>query len=323
VAVWVLTTRPSEVRADMAAAEALFREGRELLAAGKVAEACDKFDESERLDSSPGTLLNLARCHAMQGMTATAWAQFLAAKRAAEAAQRTDLAVEAQRQADALAKSLSYLTITAQTPPAGLEVTRNGQQVASTALGSKLPVDPGHYTIRARAPGYRDWSKEVTVEGAGAAETVVIPALEPAPGAAAAPAPPSQENEPAPLLLPPNAQAERGGAPVLGYVIGGFGVAATGVGLTFGALAQSKYSEAKKACPTLRDCSPGAMDARNAADTRANIANAATGIGLAAVATGVVLILTHHRGSQERTSTLSVSPSIGKGLAAAVIRGPL
>src|SRR5258706_7717246 len=84
-----------DARADIASAEALFREGRELLAAGKVAEACLKFGESQRQDPSPGTLLNLAACHAKQGKAASAWAEYLAAKRAALTANRSDLAEEA------------------------------------------------------------------------------------------------------------------------------------------------------------------------------------------------------------------------------------
>src|SRR6187549_779344 len=121
---------------DMAAAEALFREARDSMAAGKTAEACQKFTESQRLDPSPGTLLNLARCHAQQGKTASAWAEFLAAKRAAEASQRGDLAQEAQRQADALVAQLSYLTIAASEKVAGLVVTRNGEKLEASALGS-------------------------------------------------------------------------------------------------------------------------------------------------------------------------------------------
>ena len=45
------------------AAEALFEDGRRLVAAGSFTEACPKFADSERLDPSPGTLLNLASCY--------------------------------------------------------------------------------------------------------------------------------------------------------------------------------------------------------------------------------------------------------------------
>src|SRR6478735_9605838 len=48
---------------DQAKAEALFDEGRRLLAAARFAEACPKFAESQRLDSALGTLLNLGDCY--------------------------------------------------------------------------------------------------------------------------------------------------------------------------------------------------------------------------------------------------------------------
>ena len=58
--------------ADVATAEKLFQEGRRLMANGSIEEACAKFTESQRLDPSSGTLINLAACHAELGMTASA-----------------------------------------------------------------------------------------------------------------------------------------------------------------------------------------------------------------------------------------------------------
>src|SRR5580658_1649767 len=70
------------------AAETLFEQGRELLATGKLVEACDKFAESQKLDPAVGTLLNLGDCYAKRGMTATAWATFMLAASTAHSANQ-------------------------------------------------------------------------------------------------------------------------------------------------------------------------------------------------------------------------------------------
>src|SRR5215813_3345462 len=73
-----------------AQAEVLFRQGRDLLAAGKVAEACSAFEESQKLEPAVTTLLNLAGCREKLGQLATAWGMFLQAVRETRAAPDDD-----------------------------------------------------------------------------------------------------------------------------------------------------------------------------------------------------------------------------------------
>src|SRR5262245_50071789 len=62
--------------ADDSTAEALFDQGRKLMAAQQYNEACPKFSASHRLDPALGTLLNLAYCWKLLGKAASAWSAF-------------------------------------------------------------------------------------------------------------------------------------------------------------------------------------------------------------------------------------------------------
>src|SRR5689334_2465876 len=75
VLAFVLLSRPARATDDSASAlaDSLFEEGKELLDSGRVAEACARLEESQRLAPGGGTLLVLGICRAREGRTATAW----------------------------------------------------------------------------------------------------------------------------------------------------------------------------------------------------------------------------------------------------------
>ena len=78
---------------DSAAAEALFRSAREAAETGDWVTACDRFEESKRLEPAPGTVLNLARCREQLGQIASAWKSYMeASQRLPEADSRQEFA---------------------------------------------------------------------------------------------------------------------------------------------------------------------------------------------------------------------------------------
>lgn len=83
----------------------------------------------------------------------------------------------------------------------------------------------------------------------------------------------------------------------IGVVIGGVGVASLGVGTVFGFLAGTAKSDASKLCTEAGTCTSTGVELVDDARSKAVVANLTIGLGLAAVAGGVVLYLTAPRGS--------------------------
>src|SRR5215510_6829564 len=104
LSLWIFSAnavaQPSD--SDRALATQLFKEGRDLMAQKKYAEACRKLEESQRLDPGGGTLLNLAICHESEGRSATAWAELTEALGIARRDGRIDREKLAQTRMTAL-----------------------------------------------------------------------------------------------------------------------------------------------------------------------------------------------------------------------------
>lgn len=271
-----------------AAAETLFNEALALLEQGNAAEACPKLEESQRLDAGIGTLLYLADCYRTLGRTASAWGTFLDASYAARAAsdEREAIAVE---QARALEGQLSYLTLEVAPQLAeSLELTNDEQPVRSALWGTKIPVDPGEHRLEARAAGYEPWRATVTIAPGPAEQTVRVPALSPE-----RPAPP-----PPPVSAPvvasvPDAPPPDRSRALAGWVLVGAGGASL---VTSGVLALLAGKDDRAADKECRADAPGLCNARgvelaDSARTKATVASIAAGVGVAAVAGGVALLL--------------------------------
>lgn len=166
-----------DARADSATAQALFDQGKKLMTEKKYAEACPKFEESQKLDPGLGTQMNLALCYESMGRTASAWSLYLEVAGSAKSAGQTDREKRARDSAKALEPKLSKLTIEVASPPTGLEVKRNGVLVNQATWGTPIPVDPGDVTVTAMAPDRKEWSETVKIEKPGETK-ISVPELE-------------------------------------------------------------------------------------------------------------------------------------------------
>jgi hypothetical protein len=286
---------------DTTIAQTLFEEGRRLMEAKQFVEACPKFEESQRLRPGTGTLLNLALCSEALGKTATAWGHFKEVLFASKKENNEAREAFAQEHLSVLEPKLSKLVVKAESTP-GLAIRRDGQEIPAAALGTPIPVDPGTHEIEATAPGYSVWSTTVKVGDSADLKTIAIPKLTPAPIAK-------------PIEKPPPAAPSAGRGSALrtaGFVIGGAGVAALGVGAVFGLLASGQASDAEtdpSLCPK-KACSPEGRDEIDAASTKALVSTIAVGVGVAAVGAGAVLILTSGRSKATAEARRTSKPAI-------------
>lgn len=302
--------------AQSAEAEVLFRDGRKLIKAGKVAAGCDKLAASERLETSIGTLLNLGDCREKLGKYASSWAAFRKAEASAKrAGNEQKRMIEARTRATKLESQLANLVIQVDLKLDGLIVKRDGLALEPGAWNTAVPVDPGNYAIIVEAPGHKPWRTDVTVLHKSR-RIVVVPTLErvvavappiPAPTVTAAPVILSGPKPRAALMM----RTERGssftGERKLGLVLGLLGGGAIGTGVYFGMQAKDLQRDSDALCPLVTCADPEGLRLNNRAQnaaTRANIFYVAGGI---AVASAVVLFIVG--GPEERTV---VTPTAGR-----------
>jgi hypothetical protein len=293
---------------NAATVEALFSDGKQLMAAGKTAEACPKFLASYTLEARLGTLLNLAACYEKNGQISSAWARFVEARTLATRANQPDRATFAGEHASALEPRRSLLTIAVDHPADGLVVKRDGVVVNPAAYGVAVPIDGGSHTIDATAPGKKPFTATLTVGAEADRKAYTLAPLVDAPASVAS----VGTGAGAGSDVSPEPSHGGSSRKWIGIGVGGLGVIAAGVGVAFGVQALSKNSDsnANGNC-TGNVCNQTGYDARNTARSDGDIASVLVGVGAAAVVGGVVLWLTAPKGEQSKASASHVVVGVG------------
>jgi hypothetical protein len=294
-----------DAKAQPSVAEALFREGKQLMDEKRYDVACPKLEESQRLDPGGGTLLTLALCHEALGKSASAWAEFHEGLGAATRDHREDRRRVAMVHIRALSPTLSHLTV--KVPDSvrslgGLVVLEDGVELRAAAWGVPAPVDPGTHRIEVRATDKQPLVVEREVAGEGASETLVVPDLvDRAPPPAAAAPPPAATGKPPvavprvkherPSVLPKPEQNDTWRT--LGWVSIGVGVVSVGVGSFFGLRAISKSKQANQECPS-NACENGdGVAVSEEAGRAADVSTVSFVVGAAALAFAGYAFLAH------------------------------
>jgi hypothetical protein len=163
---------------EQAAADALFAEGVRLRNSGDHAAACDRFQRSQAIDPALGTLQNIGMCLEEQDQLIAALGTFQQLLDKAEKARDRERVEVARSKIKALRKTVPKLQIIVpdESALAGLEIRVNGEPIVDALIGFPAPVDPGTYTVTARAPDRMRWSKTVELVSKRTTE-VVVPLL--------------------------------------------------------------------------------------------------------------------------------------------------
>ncbi len=315
-----------------AAAEDLFRRAMQLMAAKQHAVACPLLAESYRLDPGGGTLQNLAVCYETLGRWASAYARFEELRVISKNAKpprhdRVKLAEEHIAKIAPLVRRVVVVMPEDLAPRADVKLDGVVYQRASWSTG--IAVDPGEHDLVVEAAGKQSWRTNVMTPGEGGTQKVSVPALADA-TPSAMPPPVVGDGERADERSAREREVSSRRMRTTGYVVGGAGLAMLAAGAVFGVLTISKNDDGITECRVgtpASDFAPNgrcyegsdawrrANDAKDSAETFANVANVLVPLGLVAGAVGAWLVLSHKSKAPSVASTIRVAPSFG-GVAA-------
>lgn len=284
-----------DARADSAAADALFKEAKELMADGRIADACPKFEASFREEELLGALLNAADCREQQGRVATAWAHFGHAVDLATKTKDKRVGYATERR-EKLTARLPKLKVSVVNPVADVHIYRGDQELTAGTYGVELPVDPGDTVLQVTLHDEVLWDQTISlVEGQAVERTIDLKKIYD--GAPAVKKKRKQQNDPTVGDVVAVPLPFFNGQRIAGLAVGITGVAGAAVGFAFGGLALGEKSTIDENCATreqstTRYCTKPGLDAASAAILDADVSQWTLIASGAVTAVGLTLFLT-------------------------------
>lgn len=290
----------AQSKEELAKARELFRDGVALAAGNNCAGAIAKYKEVARVIMTPQVAFNIAECEERLGKLVSAVGNYRLAQSQLDdpkvKAKAKEVASQVDGRISALEERIPKLTVKRGKGAETATLLLDGTELGSAQIGTEMPIDPGPHELIARI-GEKEAGKKTFSIGEKEAQEIEIgidPNLlkkdEPPP-----PPPPEKKDEPPVVPVEP----DKGGSKIPGIVLLGVGVASAAVGMAlFFGPRQSTIDELENVCGPDKRCPPSAKDTSDSGKLYTGIAEAAWGVGGAAVITGVILLVTSGGGKK-------------------------
>jgi hypothetical protein len=276
------------------AARALAAQGAEAFEQRDFTRALELFQRASAIIEAPTITLMEARTLVELGRLVEALDKYGATQRMANVDPSNDVfrqaADDATRETQPILQRVPTLRVrvSSQNPAEKFEILIDGRKVLPQLAAVDRPFDPGPHRVEVKSSNGTTTTREVTLNER-AHEDVAIDLTPPPP--------------PAPVAAPVSAPERSEPAPVLGWVVGGSGVAFTAVGAITGVMALNHKSELDAACKP--GCPPSSAADLRAFRSERTLSYIGFGLGALGLGAGAYLILTAPSGAL----SLGLSPT--------------
>ena len=168
-------------------------------------------------------------------------------------------------------------------------VQLDGVDLGASSIGVEVPLDPGPHKVTATAPGYHPYDATVELKEREITKVTLDLVVNTEPPK---PPPPPQI-----VIIEPDKGPDR----TIPYIVGGAGIAFLAAGGALYALARTTKAELDERCPDPNQCGESNRDTYDRYKFYNTAWKISGGVGLAAVGTAVVLILTEKKPDKKST----------------------
>ncbi|MCU0684983.1 MAG: CDC27 family protein [Polyangiaceae bacterium] len=279
-----------------------FRTGISLEQAGDWERALKKFRDAAAFKSTAQVRFHIARCLEKLGNWTEAIGAYELAMADATGADRNEIVKHSKPAVESLRARVPKLILERGPGAELVAVQLNDTELGSASFGQPITLNPGGHVLKVSEGGTTEEQIVVMIEGE--TKTVVLhPPKKPPPPPAAAPAPqapPPPEAEPGPNWLP--------------WALVGTGAASLIASGVFVALRQQRLGDLDDQCSNANTCPASARTTYDDGKRFTLLANVTGAVGVAAVGTGVVLLLVQPKEkSAAQPSSTSLRLQVGLG----------